>query len=440
MMIERLRNRISGVRRIFLIGIAPAVVLLTGGCGDEAGGPAAPDPTATDTLQVDVRHRDTGLPARGVKLVVMDSQNSPAAEPVRTDPQGRGRLVVTAAQGPLHVVAFTGDSLFVHELPTALAWPGAGPAGAEVTVGTRIQTGGLPRIAGHVVDHDTSEPLAAAFVSLLPYLYGYLGRTDPSDDVTLTDGAFRVSNIPFAIDPVSGNLRQIMPLLITRDGYLPVAYTHRLAHGDNDLDIAGVTIRLVRDIGGGSTLSGVISFGVEPVADLPVGLGSIGEPGDKTAVGLPGRVALTDQDGRFTFAGLPAGGYVLHAGYLPDDGWLMPSQPASRLYEVGVDAMVQADTLQVIRAIEPLEPLGRLTAVPDRFAWVGVAEADSYIVYLRGIEIARTEPPEARDLDLTDLPAGWHPWTVIAVTATGQLVGGSEAFARFRIPPPDEGR
>jgi hypothetical protein len=420
-------------RRLATLGLA--AILLLSGCSSEDAPPTAPGGDLTDTLRVTVRHRDTGLPGAGVKLVAMDPDNRLAAPPARADSAGQADLGITAAAGPLYVVAFTGDSLFVHQLPPPLAWPDPAPT-AEVLVASRTQTGWLPRIAGTVVAADTQAPLEGAFISLSPYLYGYLGRVTVSDDVTLADGAFRVSDIPFAADPVSGNLRQISPLLVTCEGYLPVAYLHPMAHGDNNLDIIGAMIALERiDADGGSgTLSGVVHFGPAPVAGLPIGLGGIGPLGGKAGVGLPGQVALTDQDGRYTFTDLPAGGYLLQAGHLPDDGWLMPSQPASRLYSVAAGSSVTADTLQVIRAINPLEPVGPVAVVPDRFGWEAVAEADSYTVYLGGAVLARTAVAEATGLDLTDLPAGWHSWTVTAKTAAGEVVGSTETFARFRVP------
>jgi hypothetical protein len=423
---------------------ASAVLLVCAGC---AGGdpPTAPDMGGrADTLLVAVRHRDTGTAARGVKLALLDARNRLAAAPALVDSLGTVRFAPGTEAGPLYLAAFTGDSLFVHELPPPLL-PAAGlPDEAVVLVGTRSQPGGLPRLSGTVVDAETGEPLGGAFLGLSPYLGAYLGRVEPSDDVSLADGAFRVGQIPFAADPISGNPRQILPLLVARAGYLPRAYVHQMTPGDDNLDIAGVVVALRRETGGDGRLAGVVRFGGDAVSGLPIGLGAVGAPDDptavKSAVGQPGRVAVTDAEGGFAFAGLPAGGYVVHAGYLPDDGWIMPGQPAGRLYAVAAGETVLTDTLHAIRAIAPLAPLGALPAAPDRFAWAAVAEADSYAVRLDGRPLAVTAAPEAAGLELDDLAPGWHAWTVTAFTADGRVVGNSETFARFRIPPPAPAR
>ncbi|MDY0109919.1 MAG: hypothetical protein RBT60_08295 [Candidatus Krumholzibacteria bacterium] len=464
-----------------LLAILAVLTALGAGCADGDGsastsGPTTPDPPdAPGPLEIAVRHRNDGAPAAGVKIAVLTSANRLAAPPARSDSTGLSRFAIGEigdAGGWLYVMAFTGDSLFVHELPPPLAWPPPAsrrrdqpsaesvPPSAVVLVGTLIQTGELPRITGTVVAAGTGEPLAGAFVSLSPYLTGYLGRTNTSDDITLADGIFRVSDVPFAVDPISGNIWQVLPLLVTCADYLPAAWLHQPRPGDLNIDITDVVITLAPAGAGTAVLTGVVRFGGAPVADLPVGLGSPGAPAgkengggddesnhgdngdhiDKAAAGWPGRVTRTCPDGRFTFAALPAGAYVVQPAYLPDDGWLFPNQPANRAWTVAAGATVETDTMQVLRTIVPLTPLGTVTSVPDRFAWEMVPEADGYALYLDNVLIAETAAPEAIGLDLAGLAPGWHVWSVRASTGAGELVGASEVFARFRWQPPPAGR
>lgn len=417
--------------------VLPLCVAVTlSACGDGTTPPPTDGEAPADTLRVLVVDRDSSAPRAGIKLVLMDPDNRIAAGPAATGQDGEVVFELDPPPALAHLIAFTGDHHLVNEMPPPLAWPHPGSPTATITVGTRVQPGTLPRLAGMVTDAATGEPLAGVFVSLSPYLGGYLGRTDPSDDVTLTDGLFRVSNIPFAADPFSGNLSQIMPLILNREGYLPATYVHPMRPGDDNLDITDIVVALEPDLGGTGALAGVVMFGREPVADLPIGLGSLGSEGGKAAVGQPGRTATTDHDGRFVFEDLPSGGYLLQPGYRPDDGWLMPNQPAARLYTVVGEQTTVADTLQVVRAITPLEPLGHQATTPDRFAWQAVAEADSYTVYLGGVRIGRTHQPMLEGVDLSGLAPGWHLWNVSATTTSAAVVGGSETFARFRMPLP----
>ena len=439
-----------------MLALALAVALTTlagAGCGDEDAATGA----ALRTVTVDVVDRDTAAPVAGVKIAVMNDDNVPVAAPLRTGVAGRVVFDEVPAGGSLQVLAFAGDSLRVHR---TAAWPPAAtavrsiaaspaaPSGAattddvrlQVTVTRLTQPGGLPRITGTVVDADTGEPLAGVFVGLSPGLAGYRGRTEVSDDVTLADGVFRVSEILFARAPGSNQLFQVLPLVFTCAGYRPLNWRHQPPPGNLNLDIQGVEIALQRDTGGGSSLSGCVVYGDRPAVGVAVGLGSVGQVGTKAA-GWPGRVALTDSSGRYRFTDLPPGGYAVEPGYRVDDDWYLPNQPSLHLWQVDPDQDVVADTLRVVREILPVEPpdSARLTAPPDSLAWTAVAEADSYRVTLDGQEQARVAGTSLSDLQL-DLAPGWHQWRVYGFTTGNEVVGYTGIGPTFAIASPDRPR
>ncbi|MFO7654275.1 MAG: carboxypeptidase-like regulatory domain-containing protein [Candidatus Krumholzibacteriia bacterium] len=460
-----------------LLGVALALALP--GC--EADDTRYPPPA----WLVRAVERDTGAPVAGVKVVALDARHRLAAPPAATGADGTVllRLDETAA-APVRLAVFPGDSLVVHQLPPALVWPGGGaapvrrpgpggitrvaapavaaappaamasaaatsaatplaarspaarpPNAVEVVLARRVQVGGLPRIRGHVVDATSGAPLAGAFVSLSPYPGALLGRAGVSDDVTLADGAFRVSDIPFLLDPGSDRVRQVLPLLVTREGYRARNWTHEPGAAA-EIDVTGAVIALEPDEGGPGVLIGRVVFLDNPVPGLAVGLGSIGEmpeadPRDKTAVGWPGRLAVTGSDGSFRFSDLPAGGYVVYPGFRPQDGWVFPGQPAARVYAVTGDEPTVTDELRVLREVRPLAPLGRVPAA-ERFVWTAVAVADSYVVFLDGDEIGRTAALELQAPEAASAP-GWHAWDVVAFTAAAGTIGVTETPGRFRV-------
>jgi len=406
---------------------------LLGGCGDDGTRPVPDggDQPRPETVVVEAWHRDAQRPVPGVKIVLMDGENRPVATPAVSDSLGRATFAVAAAEPPLAALAFPGDSLAVVSLPD----PVVGADTVQIVLRRRTLPGGLPRIAGRIVDAATGEPLAGAFVSLSSYLIAHIGQVTPSDDVTLADGEFRVSDIPFARDPDTGNLFQILPLLISRAGYRPLAWSHAMRPGDEDLDIAAGEIALQPDPGGEGTLTGRVVAAGEPVADLAVGLGPAGEsppPAEKGAVGWPGHVVATDSLGVFAFGDLPPGRYVVHPAFRLEDGWAYPGPDGPAAHDVADGQVVDAGDFRVLPTITALAPVDTVVDLDGTvFRWAAVAApVDSFRVLLDGEWIGATTDTVLVRAAL-ELEPGWHVWTVSGFATDGTWVAARETWARF---------
>jgi hypothetical protein len=432
-------------RRLLL----PAVLLMAlAGCSDDEPVNDWPDPVVEVTLMPD------SLPRAGVKVVVMDPQTSTVvAGPVVSDSSGTC-LFSGLDLGTYALLAFGGAETQLAWLPRGWSYPYGGgwkdagllmdpmktaPVAAppRILVEEQIPPAGLPRISGQVVDADSGDPLARAFISASPFLTGYLGQTTYRDDVTGSDGRFTVSEIPFAQDPQSGNLIQVLPLFITREGYRPLSWTHSLAHGDDSLDITGVTISLQKqtaaDTGG---LTGRLLLDGQPAAGVLVGLGGAADP-QKGAAGQPGFVAETDTAGVFSFGGLPAGVYHVHPGFLPDDGFTFLDQEGNVGRQVLSDQVNQTGDLWLVHEIFLHWPTSGTEVNPDLLGplqWASVSGAASYDVFLdRGYlgNTTETTMPLPEDFPLTP---GLHYWRVVAYDTEDHIVGALDRPGVFYWP------
>ena len=427
---------------------------------------------------------DCGAPQAGVKLILMDAENNrPVTDPVVTGADGRvsfenlpeSRYVVLAYPGGGIGIYHQPESFWLDEKVGASAYAVLGSHDADLFAPARTPPlhvvtvfiltfrhshyeDALPRIAGQVVDAVSGESLNRVFVSLPSHVTAYAGLLAISDDVTGPDGQFLVAGIPFAADPISGNIFQVQPLIISREGYTPLAWFHQLPNGEDNLDISGVRIALQTLSGDGGSLTGFVSYLGEPVVGQRVGLAALGVPpvagksfgspsgGDSdstvpdelqplSGVGLVGQVAVTDSTGAFRFAGLSPGYYYLHPSFLVGDDYVFLSQPADRPYEVITGETTTADTLRVLQSIRPYEPEpGSIVNTPVRlFHWSAVAEADSYRVYLdRGVlgtfTGTQAQLPEGEEITADD-----HVWNVVAFTRDGVYVGTKERYSRFTV-------
>ncbi len=411
------------------------VTALAGGCGDEHS-PTTPH-VGTPTIEITVRDRDTEATVAGVKIVLFDDAQHVVGGPSVSDTTGRCRFAWSDPSASMRVLALPGDSLRVIAVPAPFT-PDAAHNTATITVAPLGQPAGLPRITGHIVDADTGEPLAAAFVSLSPFLSGFLGWADATDDVTLDDGVFAVSDIPFAIDPVSGNIDQLIPLVITHDGYEPRLWSHHPRPGDLNVDIRDVVIALSPAPSGTGRLIGRVLSGTQPVPDLLVGLGGLGD-GDLAAkaAGWPGHVTRTDQEGAFAFAELPPGRYVVQPAFTVGDGWAFPTQPGNVPHAVADSIVVDAGDLQVVPTITAIAPADTTIAAADlvfRWSLPGDVAVDTFAIYLDGQRLARTAatryaPPRG------DIATGWHAWYVHGLSAQNELLASQENASWFAIAP-----
>jgi hypothetical protein len=462
------------VRRFLLPGLLAALLCLTAsGCGDD------PQPGA-DFVIVNLEAESTGLPVQGVKVLLMDaSTNLPVAGPVVSDGAGRCLLTATAA-GPLRLFVCGGALWEVHWQPDwymllrtnhgqstgdlrGLTAPAAmtstsnmstsnmstsnmstsnmstslAPA-VENTVFLRLRgsPGGLPRFSGTVVDAETGQPLAQAFVSLSPWTTGYGGGAAVSDDVTGRDGAFAVHDIPVAMIGDTGVGFQVLPLIVSRAGYHTAHFVHAPPSGIDHPEVSGLVVELT-PLGAADdgTLTGRVLRAGVPVAGLVVGLGSVPSAG-KGAVGIAGRAAVTGNDGRFDFNGLPAGAYVVHPGFLVGDGaWFGGGAPAVDLAPGGAG---DAGDLVVLHEIAPVFGNPHDGAWADSmvtFRWTPVPGAARYGWFLDG-ELLAESAVETVTVNLSALAPGLHAWQASAVDAADLAVGVMQNDAWFRREVP----
>jgi hypothetical protein len=419
--------------------------------------------------QVQVRDEADGRPVAGIKVVVMDYRsNVPVAGPVVSGDDGYCRFDIDQSRS-LRLLVFGGVDYLVHSLPDYWYFnkgkrlpegPGALTrplvplsAGVDKTPPTppvtvvevqvrKVWPDSLPRIRGQIVDAVTGAPLDQVFISISPYLSGYHGNTSASDDVTADDGEFSVSQIPFGLDPDTDILLQITPLRLTRQGYRPVIWSYDPPHGSDNLDIGGITITMTPlDSGDTGSISGRMMRDGLPVADLVVGLGLVDLPEqDKAGPGLTGWAEVTDQEGRYTIGGLPAGTYLLLPGFPLADGAFFPDQAGNVPVEVTPGQAIDAVDLIVLHEIEPQWPTHgrRLSIPPTTLEWFAVPGATSYEVrFDRGI----LPPTDTNYIELPDsleITPGLHYWFVLAINNSQEIIGINQIQSVFRLLPPTE--
>lgn len=449
---------------------APALLLVLGGLGLLGGCDSTPWPATRAYLGVAVVDFADGSPQAGVKLLLMDPlANLPVQGPFLTGPDGLARF------GPIRpgryaVLVYPGPQRGVRSWPRTIELAGRpgrdGPFALTAPPPERaplppplllLQTyqrppqALLPRVRGRVTDAVTGRPLDQVFVGPAAHVGAYLFQNLQRDDVTAADGLFDVVGRFFALDPETGNLVMIEPLIFARHGYAVHSWTYHPPNGSDETDITGVEIALQSAEPGSGVLTGVVAWGDTGQAGVLVGLaagpmpvGALkggppppgGEARPLSGVGVPGRVAVTDASGRFRFEGLAPGLYAVSPGYLPDDPYVFFRQTGSAFVPVADGRVTDLDTLWVLRAIMPLEPAPSSSPPPPvrRLRWTAAAGADSYFVTLdRGVVGTFADT-------LVELPepiaAGDHVWFVAALRRDGAYVGQFEQQPFFRLPPP----
>ncbi len=444
-----------------LLAAAWCGLVLLAGCGDDQ----EKVPTTQPDLVQAVDEAD-GSPVAGIKIVVMDPwSNLPVAGPLVSGIDGIcnfGHL-----PGDDHrLLVFGGVDYQVHALPDFWSWtrgvpvPGArgglfqSPLSPVATVGHSVPVApvevlvrkvipdSLPRISGRVVEAGSGAPLGQVFVGMSPYLSGYQGQTWPSDDVTGEDGNFSVSQILFAMNPDSGNLTQLIPLIFTRHDYRPVIWSYDPPHGSQDVDISGITIVMTPFDGcDQGAISGRLLRDGLPAAGIAVGLGVFDSSGlEKGGVGMPGWAAVTGQDGRFTIPNLPAGTYLLQPGFPLADGAYYPGQTGNVPLKVEAGQVIDTGDLIVLHEIEPQAPPHgfALDASPTSLHWTAVPGAKYYEVrFDRGVlPLTFTNSIELPESFI--IRPGLHVWYVLAGNEEDELVGVMQIQAVFRLLPLSE--
>jgi len=303
----------------------------------------------------------------------------------------------------------------------------------------KVQPDSLPRIAGRIVDAVSGAPVRGAFVGLSPYLAGYQGHTLSSDDVTGDGGYFSVSQIPFAMDPDTGNLHQVEPLRFTCRGYRPLMWRFEPPNGSDNVDISGITIAL-EPVGEDdqAAISGRLLRDGLPAEGINVGLGFFHQSGgQKSGAGMPGWTAISDPEGRFTIADLPGGTYLLQPGFPLADGAFFPGQGGHVPLRVEVGQALDAGDFIMLHEIEPqVPPHGlSLSTAPTTLHWTAVPGAQSYEVrFDRGV----LPPTDTNSITLPEsltIDPGLHTWSVLAFNGENHLVGSTQIQAVFRLHP-----
>lgn len=403
----------------------------------------------------------SGVP--GVKLVMMSPQsNALIAGPFVTDSEGIGHFGVLKEMDA-RLLVFGGVDYEVFALPdynisdfwsksgsgpvhgpNSLMGPGEKtsppPISSYMVLMKKTVPDSLPRIAGRVVDAESGAPLGGVFISVSPDLTGYQGKTTASDDVTDTSGEFSVSQIPFTVNPDTGNLIMINPLRISRSGYRPKLWKYEAPNGSENVDISGVTIALERlqetDTG---IIHGQILRDGQPAPGVVVGLGVLNvSSADKAAVGLAGWAAVSGQDGRYSISGLPAGIYIVQPGYPLADGAFFHSQINNIWWQVGQGESVDVGSLNVLHEIEPEIPTHGIAidGAPEALQWTAVPNAVMYQVHLDR-HIFPDIPTNSFQLpDGVFLEPGLHYWFVTALDDSGAPLGATQIQAVFRIREP----
>ncbi len=440
------------------VALAP---FLAGGCGNGDG------PAAVRQWRVAVRVADhlDGSPRTDVDLLLVDAEaNRPLQGPLAADAAGEAVFDPVPA-GHYAVIAFPGRGLELWTWPGSFrlpppapsgdGWPGppggSAPPPFEILLPTRDVPApdGLPRISGKIVDAVSGDPVPLAMVHPFGSIDAYLGVTSLREDVSDAEGRFRVREIPFLVDPVTGRQSQAIPLVVEREGYRPRTWATGTRPAGSSIDIVGARIEL-EPLAGVPTgaLTGRVLFRQEPVPGLPVGLifaaeapagaGVAGEAAaagrttttpcsgpDKARLGQPGAVTRTAGDGRFLFTAVPVGWWLAHPGFLDDDGYLVVASAAELSAAVTAGDTVRTLDLPVVRTIPVLAPAPGATVADGRpaFAWGAVAEADSYLVFVDGRAVALAGEPAWSPPPGTALRPGSHFWGVEAYDADRRPVG-----------------
>jgi hypothetical protein len=435
-------------------------------------------------VEVEVRDIQDDSPTAGIELILMNpDRNLPLSEPVLADHQGAANFDGLPA-GRYAVLAYPRNGHGIEHQPEPFSLPGsgsasavldqAGPAGLQTAPSTAYQViiktfrstvydEGLPRISGEVVDAVTGEPLARTFIGLPAHVTAYQGALGVDDDVTGLAGQFTVSRIPFSINPETDNIFQVLPLIVTCEGYVPLAWFHHPAHGDENLDITGVRIELQPGVTVGTgRLSGRVTMLGEPAANVQVGLAPMrsyakdragggvimvpshsgqGDPAEgqpvllPTGIGQPSQVVATDARGYFSFKEVPAGWYVVHPGFLPDDPFVLVVPGRTRLYQVAPSTVSVTDTFTVLTAIFPVSPLPgqAVTNTVTTLQWTAVEAADRYLVYVDGDYLGWVAGTEMQLDPEAAIGPGRHSWSVVAVDGSEQYMGLTEQQYRFTV-------
>ena len=441
------------IRRFTPLLILALLILVMAACTEDNEPVPGPGPDPEPSTRVLVLNGTDDAPVEGVKVVVMDNlTNLPLAAPLLSDTTGIcdfgilpdvDRSVLVFGGGLWRSFGVT-ETIAAPEPAAMLAPVAAAGAPTELMVRvTPILPPGGAHISGTVIDAATGEPLDLVFLAPYTWAHGYLGAVGPRDDVTMADGAFRVSEIVFAPHPVTGNPIQLEPLFITRHGYLPRVWRYPARPGEIIDDIVAVVIPLQPDEATerGSLRGRLLRLGV-PVSGIVVALGTATTITSKSGPGMTGWTTISDSNGIFVFTDLPADRYVAHPAYLPGDSAFFFIPDSDPRHYVTADTETDAGDYDLVWEVDPLiPPTGtRVPAMHREFVWEAVPGAATYEFYLDRRDPVVVDEPTRVLPGIRPLTEGNHWWSMIAYDAAGFAIGTFGQAAEFHVAPEDEGR
>jgi len=393
------------------------------------------------------------------RIFLLDpARNAPAAPVTTSDAAGRYRLS-GISPGDYYIVAWAGGRFILFDSPGAALHVSAGR-----TLPHDIRVGRYPyfrepapAVRGIVRDATDGRPIARAYVSVgdtdLAALFA--GVTVPWEALTGPDGRFVLTQVPMVTTGHDPAPRGLYPVMAMAPGYAPATTGSLLAGRLLPLPTAAgetleVELRLEPRPGNGS-LAGLVTAAERPRAGVVVGASLVDSLTSRAARprGLrveslvPDATALSDLEGRFELRGLSPGLYRVHAGYLPDDGWVAaPPAPGHEdenllIVTAGGRAECRLKLLPAIRLLSPISG-SEVDSARPRWSWRS----------LPGAEVDRVRFSNANGFILPNsnltpdttlgTPPGywgegdWVRWAVEAYRAD-TLLGTSDAIATFVV-------
>jgi hypothetical protein len=453
--------------RPIVIAVAASFVLWAG-CGKS--GKKAPPAGGYIGGGVSTTKGGTAVSNAGV-LLVNTNDMTVASGISMTDSQGRYRI--DGVPPGSYTVVVLHDSLVVHEKssPKALI---------ESDKLTTYDIGMVPfefagvggyHIEGTVTDAATADPIPGAYVGPALINRGehdvYAQGFCPWSGVTDSLGHFSVPAIPYTLPKGSG----LIPISVTKDGYEPFTLVGEgpsipmvippllpVPSEGKTLEV-GVTMRPLASDGTGPHGTGAIkghltSFG-NSLGGVLVGvsLAYVSEPDTlrlppASHVPVPQKVVRTNGRGDFEVTGLTPGYYWVDPAFPQDDGYVMSSNlgPFSGQCMVEANATCDLGTLQVGRAISPIEPGNRAavqdttpelrwTAIPDHpgmvFVGYNVQYGTGYVMDNQATNLTepRWQVPDSKAFSVGDVVR----WTAIA-RAYNPAIEDTVAIGEFEWP------
>jgi len=278
-----------------------------------------------------------------------------------------------------------------------------------------------PQVSGVVRDAGTGAPIEGAMVSSAPgwFTHGWQGITLPLEDVTDAQGRYTVELQPYF--PLNRGA-----LVVSKDGY-DVFFADSLFMPEPPDTMLTYDVSLKQGGPTGTLVGRIVAPGGEEVPGIPVGLAYLdrgtasatlqqairyGMEGPELAAVL-GKTTVTGPDGGFMVTDVNVGSYIIVAGYMPDDGYVLSDEIVS----VVADEEADVGDILVQPVFAPIAPIPGATVSATRpiLQWEAVAGATSYTVYYGTEHLLESATGTGTQWQFpTDLPPGtqirWDVW------------------------------